>query len=217
MENELTKSNLREIADRLAEHTAGYTGFLCWARGEIEVADEEDGEDKDLAWRKPFLVFAGRGRVRVYQSILGEHRYEIEKYTKQSIEAADAEREEWLKEVYNEVAELLERAYPFLVDAYKRNYRGPEGGDLGWDFDDFMEERDLLEFFLIGVGDEFPTTELSVGLFEHDCLVRERIAELGLDNYQEEYFPGRVSWYPPRFWWHQRPEERTPHPDSLEA
>lgn len=215
MENRLTKSNLREIADQLAEYSAGYAGFLCWARGEIDVVDEEEGDD--LPWRKPFLVFAGSGRVRLYQSILKKHRYEIEKYTKDSIEATNAELEEWLKETYNEVAGLLEQAYPFLVDAYECSYRGSEGGDLGWDFDDFMEERDLLEFFLIGVGDTFPTTELSVGLFEHDCMVRERIAELGLENYEDEFFPGRVSWYPPRFWWHHRPEERTPHPDSLEA
>ena len=214
MEYKLTKSHLREIAEQLAEYSAGYAGFLSWARGEIEI---EHVYMEDLPWRKPFLVFSIRGKVSIYQSILRKHHYEIEKSTKKTIAVTEAKLEEWLKDTYNEVAEVLELSYPYLVEAYTICYGGLGDGDLGWTFDDFMEERDLLEFFLIGVGDIFPTTELSVRLFEQDCRVRERIAELGLENYEEEFFPERISWYPLRFWWHHRPEERIPHPDSLEA
>jgi hypothetical protein len=59
-------------------------------------------------------------------------------------------------------------------------------------------------------------TDLSIDLFNIDCEIRERIAELGLENFEDEYFPGRIPWFPHRFWWHHRPEQRIQHPDSLE-
>ena len=88
---------------------------------------------------------------------------------------------------------------------------------FGWSFDDFIDERDLLEFFLIGVGDHFPLLGFAGKIFEHDCRVRECIAELGLETYADEYFPNRIPWYPSRFWWHHPPEEQAVHPDGLET
>lgn len=211
----LTQEELVEIADSLAEYTAGYAGFLSWARGEIEP--EETDELEDQPWRASFILFAGRGRVEVYRKILEEHDYKIDEYNAKFLEATDAEVEEWLKDTYNQTARHLEEAAEFLIEAYRRGYKTKGNGKLGWDFDDFLEERDILEFFLIGVGDRFPTTDFSMTLFNLDCEIREHIAELGLENYAEEYFPDRIPWFPQRFWWHHRPEDRIQHPDSLET
>jgi len=214
MGQDLTKTDLREISDRLTEYVAGYTAFLSWAKGEVELDCPEEYED--LPWRIVFLLFAGRGRVEVYRRVLEEHRHQVEPYTLQTLRTTDSEVEEWREETYDEVADMLDQAFPYLLQTYRENYGGKGKKQLGWDYDDFLEERDLLEFLLIGLEDHFPTTDLATALFEHDCRVRERIAELGLENYEDQFFPGRISWYPARFWWHHRPEERIPHPDSLE-
>jgi hypothetical protein len=215
MNSNLSKADLVEIADQLAEFIAGYTGFLSWAKGEVEP--EEAPPNENQPWRAPFILFAGRGRVEIYRQVLSEHKFALDPYFIRFIEQTDEELEEWLADNYNRTADLLEEAHAFLVEAYRDGYRKKESGKIGWDFDDFIEERDLLEFFLIGVGDRFPMTDLSVDLFNIDCEIRERIAELGLENYEDEFFPGRIPWFPQRFWWHHRPENRVQHPDSLEA
>jgi hypothetical protein len=212
----LNEEELQEIAEQLAEYVAGYAGFMSWARGEIERVEAES-DLSDFPWRAPFLLFAGKGRVQVYRHILRSHKFEIDPFTEKTIDATNEDLENWLEDTYNEVASDFEDAGRYLLQVYKSSYQGLEKNQGGWSFDDFIEERDLLEFFLIGAEDRFDLTELAVSLFEHDCKVRDHIAELGLEQYAEEYFPGRIGWYPPRFWWHHPPEERAPHPDSLES
>jgi hypothetical protein len=212
MKTDLSKEDLLEIADQLAEYAAGFSGFLSWAKDDVEPEDAPDQGDQP--WRAPFILFAGRGRVEVYRRVLSENGFVIDPLSMRLIERTDAELEEWLKESYNRTADLLDEAHSFLVEAYRDGYR--TNGKLGWDFDDFLEERDLLEFFLIGVESHYTMTDLSIDLFNIDCEIRERIAELGLENFEDEYFPGRIPWFPHRFWWHHRPEQRIQHPDSLE-
>ncbi len=103
---------------------------------------------------------------------------------------------------WNEVARQFESAFPFLLSSFHNTYlKGTDTG-LGWDFDDFIDERDLLEFFLIGIGDIIPTQKFAEQLRKQDGLIRERLVALGLEDYDTEFFPGRIAWFPERFWWH---------------
>jgi hypothetical protein len=215
MKSQFTRTELKEIEEQLSEFAAGFSGFVSWARGEVVNEAAEGGQD--LRWRAAFLAFAGKGRVETYRGVLEANRYEIDSFLSEMIKTTHQELDSWLNEAWNRVAADFEEAFPFLIEAYHKSYASKGKGMMGRNFDDFLDERDLLEFFVIGVGDVFPTTEFCAHLFEEDCKVREVIAELGLENFEEEFFPGRIPWYPPRFWWHHRPEDRFPHPDSLET
>lgn len=216
MKRTLETTTLREIEEKLTEYIVGYSGFLSWAMGEIEAVGDAD-VDESQAWKPAFLVLAGRGRVRTYLDVLHENARPMEASSKKVLARTDEELEIWLDQTWNEVAGQFDTAFPFILEQYRRTYASEKSTGLGWNFDDFMDERDMIEFFLVGAEDLFQVTEFAAQMFEEDCRVRERIAELGLENYESEFFPDRIPWYPPRFWWHHRPEDRVPHPDSLET
>jgi len=215
MASELSQSDLERIAEDLEEYASGFGGFLSYLRGETDVVEVEDMDD--LPWKPVFFLLAGSGRVNVYKQILREHSYEIDEFMGAAINSALEDAHEYILENKKEVLQQAEEAFDYLLEAYREGYVSPDRRTLGWNFDDFLEERDLIEFFLLGLEDEFASPQYAVRIFEEDCLVRERINELGLENYEEEYFPGRLHWYPKRFWWHHRPEDRIPHPDGLES
>lgn len=215
MAKELSQSDLERIADELEEYASGFGGFLSYLRGESEEIQDEDLEE--LPWKPIFFLLAGSGRVGVYKKILQDHSFEIDEYTGASINSALEDAREYVLENKEEIGSQVKQAFEYLIQSYREGYVSPDKQNLGWNFDDFLEERDLIEFFLMGVQEQFSSTQYAMTLFEEDCLVRERINELGLENFEEEYFPGRLSWFPKRFWWHHRPESRIPHPDGLES
>lgn len=196
----LTPEQRAEIAEKLDESAAGYSGFLSWARGEVEELGAPS--EADLAWRATLMVFAGKGRVEVLREILEDHPDPISQPTEELIRATDTELDEWLSGEWNRVSEELEEALPLLLTAYRRAYTPGKQATIGWNFDDFLDERDLLEFLLIGLGDLFPVTEFREGLVAADREVREWIEALRLETLEEEFFPGRIEWLPRRFWWH---------------
>lgn len=200
MRTGLSPAELAEIAEKLDESAAGYSGFLSWARGEVEEIDTPLGEREP--WRATLMVFAGRGRVEVLRALLKDHPQWVSPHTEALIRATDAELEEWLSEEWNRISEELEVALPILLAAYRGGYTPGDHPDIGWNFDDFLDERDLLEFLLAGLGDLFPVTEFREGLAEADREARAWILALHLESFREEFFPGRVEWYPSRFWWH---------------
>lgn len=215
MSHPLSPSELEGIALQLEEFANGFSGYLGYLRGENEeMADEDFG---DLPWKPIFFLLAGAGRVQVYKRILREHGYVIDDYTGAAIAAALEDAREYVLENKKKVKRQVDEAFDYLIQAYRDGYLVEDKKSIGWSFDDFLEERDLIEFFLLGVEEQFSAAKYAMTLFEEDCIVRERINELGLENYAEEYFPGRLGWYPKRFWWHHRPENRIPHPDGLES
>ncbi|MCA9447107.1 MAG: hypothetical protein KC931_08320 [Candidatus Omnitrophica bacterium] len=216
MASKLSKSDLKRIAEELEEYASGYGGFINYLRGETDAIEEEEMEE-DLPWKPVFFLMAGAGRLKVYKRILKDHSYELDEYTGASVNSAIEDAYEYVLENKKEIKKQVGEAFEYLLDAYQEGYVSTNNQSLGWSFDDFLEERDLIEFFLLGVEEQFPVVDYAVEVFEEDCKVRERINELGLENYADEYFPGRLHWYPKRFWWHHRPEERTPHPDGLES
>ena len=211
MRHKLTQEELKRIDEQLAEFAVGFSGFLSWARGDIFEEDPVAGPDEP--WRAAFLVFAGKGRVEVYRNILNENHYKTDPYTLNLLERTSQELEAWLTQSWNEVARLFESAFPMLIRSYHDTYLKGKSEDLGWDFDDFLDERDLMEFFLIGIGDTFPTQVFSEQMSVQDQLIRERVAQLGLEDYEAEFFPGRIAWFPERFWWHHFIPEN-PHRSS---
>ncbi len=215
MASELSQSDLERIAEDLQEYASGFGGFLSYLRGETEAIDEEEAED--FPWKPVFFLLAGSGRVNVYKKILKDHSFEIDDYSGASINSALEDAYEYVLENKEEIETQAAEAFEYLLQAYREGFVAPDRLTLGWNFDDFLEERDLIEFFLLGLEAQIPSVNYSMALFEEDCNVRERINELGLENYEEEYFPGRLHWYPKRFWWHHRPEDRIPHPDGLES
>ncbi len=200
MTHKLSHEELKHIDEQLAEFAVGYSGFLSWARGDILEEDPVPGPDEP--WRAAFLVFAGKGRVEVYRDILRENHFATDPYTLDLLERTSQELEDWLTQSWNEVVRLFESAFPLLIRSYHDAYLKGNGMDLGWDFDDFLDERDLLEFFLIGIGDVMPIREFTEQLRSQDHMIRERVAVLGLEDYEADFFPGRIAWYPDRFWWH---------------
>ena len=216
MESELSQSDLERIAEELEEYASGFGGFVGYLRGEGEPIDDDD-MDEDLTWKPIFFLMAGAGRLAVYKKILKEHSYELDEFTGASINTAVEDAYEYVLENKKEIKEQIDEAFNYLLEAYRDGYISPDSQSIGWSFDDYLEERDLIEFFLLGVQEQFPTVDYAVTIFEEDCRVRERINELGLENYADEYFPGRLNWYPKRFWWHHRPEDRIQHPDGLES
>lgn len=198
MTEKLSQEELQRIDEQLAEYTAGYSGFLSWARGDILEDDAPTGPEEP--WRAAFLVFACKGRVELYYDTLKEHGFPADPFTLELLERTSQELDAWLTQSWNEVARLFESAFPFLVNSYHDTYL--KGEDMGWDFDDFLDERDLIEFFLMGIGDIISTREFAEQIKKQDQLIRKRVAELGLEEYEAEFFPGRIAWYPERFWWH---------------
>lgn len=196
----LSQEELQRIDEQLAEYAAGYSGFLSWARGIVLEEDPQPGPDEP--WRAAFLVFAGKGRVEVYQNILKANKYPTDPYTTTLLERTAQELDEWLTQSWNELVDLFEEAFPLILRSYHDTYLKGERTGLGWDFDDFLDERDLLEFFVIGAGDLLPVKEFSEKLVQHDHLIRQEVAQLGLEEYGAEFFPARIAWYPERFWWH---------------
>jgi len=215
VEDRFDQFDLVEIEGHLAEYAAACLEFVSWAS---EAVEPEGDEGLEFPWYASFVALAGWGRVTVHRAILEDHSHTLNGLTKDLLRQAGEVVDLWLSESYNQVASYLDLACPFLLATYRNSYLvGAARSELGWSFDDFIEERDLLEFFLIGVGDHFPLSGFPGEILEHDCRVRERIAELGLEAYADEYFPNRVTWFPSRFWWHHPPEQRTVHPDGLEA
>jgi len=191
---------LKEIEDQFTEAVAGYCGFLSWAAGEIEEEGSEPGFDQP--WRAAFLVFAGRGKVILFRQLLEENHSAIDPQTVAFIEDTDRDLDLWLEKCWNEVAGFFDEALPFLLSSYQAAFATRPEAHSGWDFDDFIDSRDILEFFFIGVGDLFPVASYAADLREKDRGVREAIDQLGLETFTEEFFPSRVAWYPERFWWH---------------
>jgi hypothetical protein len=200
MFEKLSQEQLKAIDEQLAEYAVGYSGFLSWARGDILEEDPYPGPDEP--WRASFLVFAGKGRAEVYQNILTENQFPIDPYTLDLLEKTSEELDAWLNQSWNEVARQFESAFPFLLKSFHNTYLKAKDTGVGWDFDDFMDERDLLEFFLIGLGDILPIREFTQQIERQDVQIRQCITKLGLEDYETEFFPGRIAWYPERFWWH---------------
>jgi hypothetical protein len=171
--------------------------------------EEEEAEDEGACqpefnqpWKAPFLVFACKGRVEIYRNYLEQRHYPIDPQTLKLIEIANQGLEAWLSQSWNQVVDLFEKALPTLLKQFHACYLPHTNADVGWSFDEFLEERDLVEFFLVGVGDLVPLGHFRQKLIRGDTLIRNRIHTLGLEEFSECFFTDRISWYPERFWWH---------------
>jgi hypothetical protein len=193
------------INDQLIEFIAGYAGFLSVAKGEVEIEPEDEEDAESLVFHGHMLLFASKGRVVLYREFLKKSGYKIDSNVLQFIEMIDSEVDTWLGECFNQVGEIFDEWLPWLLEAYEADYLQPSEGnnpDLGWNFDDFVEERDLIEFFILGIPDSFAISDFKAKLTTLDSLIKKYIKQLNLGEYSDAFFPDRVAWYPPSFWWH---------------
>jgi hypothetical protein len=193
-----------ELPDELAESVEEYKRTLYWATDRSHILTVDSDE---LGWGHIVLLVGLRGKIDLTIQLILDNDLLFDEGIVNNYESFVSDWRKYIDDFFPEVETVLKRQYEkSVLERYSTAYRCREILKEPNDLDYFRDERDTIEFFLIGVEVEWPNHKFRDAISKIDKEMKAFILEEALPKIKSE-FPAdildleNIDWLPTEFWW----------------